>query len=172
MSGNTGFGVVSPRGTGGAGGVMSGRMLSARTVAVAAGRPAEPGAPLNTPLVPASAFAHGGGREYARDDGSPTWQALEQAVGALDEHSLAAEPSHDLRKLHAGWPATQHEQAARDRLHARRLAGAPYALELTQSRDRRHVRIRPRRHDDVLGGVPDTLDLDHARAGQTACAAQ
>jgi len=84
MSGNTGFGVVSPRGTGGAGGVMSGRMLSARTVAVAAGRPAEPGAPLNTPLVPASAFAHGGGREYARDDGSPTWQALEQAVGALE----------------------------------------------------------------------------------------
>jgi cystathionine gamma-synthase len=67
-----------------AGPVTDGRALSARTLAVAAGRPAEPGAPLNPPLVLASAFAAGGTREYTRDDGNPTWEALEQAIGALE----------------------------------------------------------------------------------------
>ena len=67
--------------------------------------------------------------------------ARKHAVGALDERRLAAEPPHDLRNLDAGGPATQQQQAARDGLHARRLAGAPDALELTESRDRRHDRI-------------------------------
>ena len=51
---------------------------------VTAGRSSEPGAPLNVPLVPASNFILGSGRDYARDDGTPTWEALEQLVGGLE----------------------------------------------------------------------------------------
>jgi cystathionine gamma-synthase len=51
---------------------------------VSAGRASEPGAPLNVPLVPASNFIIGSGREYARDDGTPTWEALEAIVGGLE----------------------------------------------------------------------------------------
>ena len=51
---------------------------------VAAGRASEPGTPLNVPLMPASNFIIGGKREYARDDGTPTWEALEELVGGLE----------------------------------------------------------------------------------------
>lgn len=51
---------------------------------VTAGRPTDDGAPLNVPLVPASNFLIGGGRDYARDDGTPTWEALEDLVGGLE----------------------------------------------------------------------------------------
>ncbi len=51
---------------------------------VSAGRPSEPGAPLNVPLVPASNFIIGSGRDYSRDDGTPTWEALETIVGGLE----------------------------------------------------------------------------------------
>ena len=51
---------------------------------VAAGRPSEPGQPLNTPLVPASNFILGKERAYARDGGTPTWEALEEIVGGLE----------------------------------------------------------------------------------------
>ena len=51
---------------------------------VSAGRGSEPGAPLNVPLVPASNFALGGERAYSRDDGTPTWEALEDVVGGLE----------------------------------------------------------------------------------------
>ncbi|HST59477.1 MAG TPA: PLP-dependent transferase [Longimicrobium sp.] len=51
---------------------------------VSAGRSAEPGAPLNVPLVPASNFIIGSGRSYSRDDGTPTWEALEEVVGGLE----------------------------------------------------------------------------------------
>ena len=48
-----------------------------------------PGEPLNVPIVPASNFraAPDGttGREYARDDGTPSWQALEELVGDLED---------------------------------------------------------------------------------------
>lgn len=51
---------------------------------VAAGREHEAGASLNVPLVPASNFVLGGGRGYARNDGTPTWDALEAIVGGLE----------------------------------------------------------------------------------------
>ncbi len=98
--------------------------------------------------------------------------ARQHPVGALDDHHLAAETADDLRELDPGRPAAEHEQAARHDLHAGRLAGAPDALKLSQPRDRGHEVIRAGRHDDVLGGVPDPVDLDHAGAGQPPRAPQ
>lgn len=57
---------------------------------VTAGRGNEPGAPLNVPLVPASNFIIGRGREYSRDDGTPTWEALEDVVGGLESGQAVA----------------------------------------------------------------------------------
>ncbi|QMW67618.1 PLP-dependent transferase [Mumia sp. ZJ1417] len=58
--------------------------LSPETLAVAAGRPPRaPDAPLNVPLTPASTYVAGGALEYGRF-GNPTWQAFEDAVGALE----------------------------------------------------------------------------------------
>lgn len=61
------------------------RKLAASSWLVSAGRPTAVGAPLNAPLVPASNFILGGERAYARDDGTPTWEALEDVVGRLEE---------------------------------------------------------------------------------------
>ena len=36
------------------------------------------------PIVPASTFGAGGDRAYSREDGTPTWEALEEAVGSLE----------------------------------------------------------------------------------------
>lgn len=64
-----------------------------QTALVAAGSTSGAGQPLNVPLVLASTFraasgyatssrwAAGSGREYSRDDGTPTWQALEEVLG-------------------------------------------------------------------------------------------
>lgn len=57
---------------------------------VSAGRDSEPGAPLNVPLIPASNFIIGRGREYSRDDGTPTWEALEDIVGGLESGKALA----------------------------------------------------------------------------------
>ena len=57
---------------------------------VSAGRASEPGAPLNVPLIPASNFIIGRGREYSRDDGTPTWEALEEVVGGLESGKAVA----------------------------------------------------------------------------------
>jgi cystathionine gamma-synthase len=59
--------------------------LSPASWLVSAGRPHESGAPLNTPLVPASNYLLGGDREYSRDGGTPTWEALETIIGALED---------------------------------------------------------------------------------------
>lgn len=58
------------------------RPLSPATIAVTAGRPSQPGDPLNQPIVLASNFRAGG--EYTRTHGTETWAALEIAVGALE----------------------------------------------------------------------------------------
>lgn len=65
------------------------------TVAVTAGRPtAAPGQPLNVPLVLASNFRAGSPddpvTEYSRDGGTPTWHALEAAIGALEGGTAVA----------------------------------------------------------------------------------
>lgn len=58
--------------------------VSPATLSVHAGRPArEPDQPLNTPLTLASTYVAGGDREYGRY-GNPTWQAFEEALGALE----------------------------------------------------------------------------------------
>lgn len=67
-----------------------GRGIKVESWLVSAGRDPEPGAPLNVPLVPASNFILGGGRGYARDDGTPTWEALEALVGALESGQAVA----------------------------------------------------------------------------------
>ena len=53
--------------------------------------------------------------------------AREHVLAALDQRDLAAEAAHGLRQLDADRPAAEHEQAARDRLHAGRLAVGPHA---------------------------------------------
>jgi cystathionine gamma-synthase len=57
---------------------------------VSAGRSSEPGSPLNVPLVPASNFIIGEGRDYSRDDGTPTWEALEEIIGGLESGKSVA----------------------------------------------------------------------------------
>src|SRR6185503_7258762 len=57
---------------------------------VSAGRDRRPGAPLNVPPWPASNFVLGEQRAYARDDGTPGWEALEAIVGGLEEGSSVA----------------------------------------------------------------------------------
>ena len=58
--------------------------LHPETLAVVAGRPArDPGAPLNSPIYPASTFHFGTDIEYGRD-GNPGWVALEAALGELE----------------------------------------------------------------------------------------
>ncbi len=51
---------------------------------VIAGREQQPGSPLNVPPCPASNFILGDRRAYARDDGTPGWEALEEIVGGLE----------------------------------------------------------------------------------------
>ncbi len=58
--------------------------MSAESWLVAGGRPRELGSPLNVPLIPASNFILGENRAYSRDDGTPTWEALEDLVGGLE----------------------------------------------------------------------------------------
>ncbi len=48
------------------------------------GRPGKvPGAPVNPPVIMSSTFHQGGDLVYARD-GNPTWEALEEVLGALE----------------------------------------------------------------------------------------
>jgi cystathionine gamma-synthase len=58
--------------------------LKPETLLVSAGRPEGQGQPLNVPLVPASNRVLGAGPVYAREDGTPTWEALEAIMGQLE----------------------------------------------------------------------------------------
>ena len=86
----------------------------------------------------------------------------EHVLAALDERHLAAEAANGLRHLDADRAAAEDEQPARHRLHAGHLAVRPDALELAQARDRRHDRVGAVGEDDVLGRVPNAVDLDDA----------
>ncbi len=59
--------------------------LDPRSWLVAGGRPDTPGEPLNTPLVPASNFLLPTEHTYARSTGTPTWHALEEVLGRLED---------------------------------------------------------------------------------------
>jgi cystathionine gamma-synthase len=59
--------------------------LNPETVAVHAGRPSE--GPLSPPVVLAANYRTYG---YAREEGSPTWEAFEAAIGALEGGSSVA----------------------------------------------------------------------------------
>ncbi|MDH3754904.1 MAG: PLP-dependent transferase [Acidimicrobiia bacterium] len=57
---------------------------------IAAGRDRTPGSPLNVAPVLASSAVRGGEWTYARDEGTPTWAALEEIVGGLEGgHAVA-----------------------------------------------------------------------------------
>ncbi|WP_375480695.1 trans-sulfuration enzyme family protein [uncultured Jatrophihabitans sp.] len=59
--------------------------LRPESVVVAAGRPHEPGGPMNVPIVPnATYLADDGENRYARHDVSPTVAAFETALGELE----------------------------------------------------------------------------------------
>ncbi|QOY87300.1 trans-sulfuration enzyme family protein [Paludibaculum fermentans] len=51
---------------------------------ISAGRDRRPGSPLNVQPCPASNFVLGDHRAYARDDGTPGWEALEEITGGLE----------------------------------------------------------------------------------------
>ena len=87
-------------------------------------------------------------------------------LASLDERHLAAEAANGLRHLDADGTAAEDEQPARHRLHAGHLAVRPDALELAQARDGRHDRVGARGQDDVLGRVPNAVDLDDADTGE------
>jgi cystathionine gamma-synthase len=55
-----------------------------------AGRPLDPGRPLNEPIVAASTYARGDDVAYSRDDGTPTWAALETLMGGLERGEAVA----------------------------------------------------------------------------------
>ena len=60
------------------------------TVAVTAGRPAGPGAPLTPPVVLNSTYRSGGSSYSYGRNGNPTWSAFEAALGALEGgHAIA-----------------------------------------------------------------------------------
>jgi cystathionine gamma-synthase len=65
--------------------------LRPETAIICAGRPGHVASePLNVPLVLASNFRAEGDRSYARTDATPTWQALETAVGQVEGgHAVA-----------------------------------------------------------------------------------
>ena len=59
--------------------------MKPETWAIVGGRPERvPGAPLNTPLVPASNFVLGTERLYSRTEATDTWEAFESVLGGLE----------------------------------------------------------------------------------------
>src|SRR5256884_8641820 len=68
-------------------------MFSAESRLIHAGTERVPGRPATPPLAPASIYVSQGaprpGRGYGRD-GNPGWEALEQALGGLEEAEAVA----------------------------------------------------------------------------------
>src|SRR5919108_281776 len=114
----------------------------------------------------------------------PTWVSGQMPVTSPIAHKRSParicastgipRPSTSMPTVSRPMSATRGRRpvAARDGLHARRLAIGPDAVELTQPRDRRDERVRAARHHDMLGGMAHAVDLHDARPGQPAAAAQ
>ena len=83
-------------------------------------------------------------------------------IGALDEHGLTTEPPYDLCDLDAGQASAEHDEAAGNRLHGRRFAGAPYADQAIEPRNGWHESVRARRYDDMLRRVASAVHVDDA----------
>src|SRR3954467_12518040 len=65
--------------------------MKPETWAIVGGRPERvPGAPLNTPLVPASNFVLGTERVYSRTEATETWEAFETPLGGLEGGSAVS----------------------------------------------------------------------------------
>ena len=86
----------------------SGR-ASRESVLIHAGTERAPGSPLSPPLMPASVYVSSGEPEPARGygrDGNPGWEALEQALGAIEEAqavTFGPPAAGSLGRLRAGW---------------------------------------------------------------------
>jgi cystathionine gamma-synthase len=65
-------------------------LSSVESLLVAAGRDGRPGSPLNVPPVLAANFVLGAERAYARGEGTPTWEMLEEIVGRLEKGQCVA----------------------------------------------------------------------------------
>src|SRR6202162_3595780 len=62
----------------------AGDLGSVESWLVSAGRDRRPGSPLKVAPCPAANFVLGERRAYSRDDGTPSWEALEEIVGGLE----------------------------------------------------------------------------------------
>ena len=98
--------------------------------------------------------------------------AGKNVLATLDQRDLASEATHGLGHLDPDRTAAKHQHPPGDRLHPGRLAVGPGPLELAQAGHRRHDRIGAGRNDDVVRRVAHAVDLDGARAGEPAAAAQ
>ena len=101
---------------------------------------------------------------------SPSGAGSRASTCGAPSITVALPPSRftDLGQLHPGRAAAEHEQVPRHRLHAGRLARPPDAVELPQSRHRRHERRRAVGQHHVRGGVVGAVDLDRARSRPAA----
>ena len=93
-------------------------------------------------------------------------------VGALDDRHLAAEAADGLRHLDADRPAAEHEQPARDRLHAGHLAVRPDASSSRSPGTGGTNGSAPFARTTCSAVWRDAVDLDDARPGEPAAAAQ
>ena len=91
---------------------------------------------------------------------------------ALDQYDLTAEAAHHLRELEPGRSTAEHDQPFGYLRHPGRLARAPDAVELSQTRNRRDDRIGAVGQHHVLGRVPHPVDLHYAGPGDAARPAQ
>lgn len=89
---------------------------SARTRAIQAGRPHGPGEPINQAIVGVSTYRAGAERVYSRGDSTPTWEALEEAVGSLEDGEATAFASGmaAISSVLAGWPVGSRIAAPKD----------------------------------------------------------
>jgi cystathionine beta-lyase/cystathionine gamma-synthase len=93
---------------------MAERDLSAESTLIHAGTDRSLGAPAVPPLVPASIFVSWGDPESTRAygrNGNPTWEALEQALGATEQAEAVAFASGQAASRFGGVESTWERRA-------------------------------------------------------------